>query len=158
MRLPRKWLALLLGAYVVSFSFFLEDYFYHSPYISAPSMSYGWRELMPRLQNFSNRFTDVRFSRSLSEPHIFVAFYTRMDPKEYQKASASWPRNVKFLDQFDGYYLGKYRFGDIHPIDPVTTPTLYIGKPEDFTPDFPEYFHIDYPSSKPAIIVAQKLP
>ncbi|MEK7090945.1 MAG: glycosyltransferase family 39 protein [Patescibacteria group bacterium] len=157
-RLPRQWLTLVIGAYITSFVFFGEDYLYHSPYLAAPSMSYGWRDLMPRLQAFTDRFPDVRFSRSLSEPHIFVAFYTRFDPREYQKASASWPRNVKFLDQFDGYYLGKYRFGVIHPADPVTIPTLYIGKPEDFSPDFPEYFHINYPSSRPAIIVAQKLP
>ncbi len=156
--LPRRWLSLVFGAYVISFVFFAEDYFYHSPYVIAPSMSYGWRELMPRLQAFSDRFTDVRFSRSLSEPHIFVAFYTKFDPQEYQKASQNWPRNVKFLDQFDGYYLGKYRFGVIHSQDPVVTPTLFIGKPEDFSPDSPEYFHIDYPSSRPAIKVTQKLP
>ncbi|KKU29383.1 MAG: hypothetical protein UX80_C0002G0019 [Candidatus Amesbacteria bacterium GW2011_GWA2_47_11b] len=156
--LPRRWLVLVFGAYVISFVFFAEDYFYHSPYVIAPSMSYGWRELMPRLQAFSDRFSDVRFSRSLSEPHIFVAFYTKFDPQEYQKASQNWPRNVKFLDQFDGYYLGKYRFGVIYPQDSVSIPTLYIGKPEDFSPDFPEYFHIDYPSSRPAIKVAQKLP
>ena len=157
-RLPRKWLALLAGAYVISFVFFVEDYLYHSSYITAPSMSYGWRELGPRLKPFSDRFSDVRFSRSLSEPHIFVAFYSRFDPREYQKAAASWPRHIKFLDQFDGYYLGKYRFGDIHPQDPVITPTLFIGKPEDFPAGFPQYFQIDYPSSRPAIIVAQKLP
>lgn len=157
-RLPRRLQILLAGVYIVSLFFFGEDYLFHSPYVSASSMSYGWRELIPRLQPFANRFPDVRFSRSLSEPHIFVAFYTRYDPRQYQQASASWPRNVKFLDQFDGYYLGKYRFGDIHPVDSVTAPTLFIGKPENFPPSFPEYFHIDYPSSRPAIIVAQKLP
>lgn len=157
-RFPRRLQILLAGVYVVSLFFFGEDYLFHSPYVSAPSMSYGWRELIPRLQPFADRFSEVRFSRSLSEPHIFVAFYTRYDPRQYQQASASWPRNVKFLDQFDGYYLGKYRFGDIYPTDLVTTPTLYIGKSENFPPGFPEYFHIDYPSSRPAIIVAQKLP
>ncbi len=157
-RFPRRLQILLVGVYIVSLFFFGEDYLFHSPYVSAPSMSYGWRELIPRLQPFAGRFPDVRFSRSLSEPHIFVAFYTRYNPRQYQQASASWPRNVKFLDQFDGYYLGKYRFGNIYPIDSVTTPTLFIGKPENFPPGFPEYFHIDYPSSRPAIIVAQKLP
>ena len=155
-RFPRRLQILLVGVYIVSLFFFGEDYLFHSPYVSAPSMSYGWRELIPRLQPFAGRFPDVRFSRSLSEPHIFVAFYTRYNPRQYQQASASWPRNVKFLDQFDGYYLGKYRFGNIYPIDSVTTPTLFIGKPENFPPGFPEYFHIDYPLFPPGYYCCPK--
>jgi len=148
----------LLCAYSLSLIFFLEDYVYHAPSINPQSMTYGWRELAPRLKAIAQRFTDVRISRSLSEPHIFVAFYSRLDPREYQKASAAWPRNVKFLDQYDGYFLGKYRFGDIYPKDSVTHPVLFVGKPDDFPPDYGEYFHIDYPNGQPAIQVAEKLP
>lgn len=148
----------LLCAYALSLAFFLEDYIYHAPSINPQSMTYGWRELTSRLKAISERFTDVRVSRSLSEPHIFMAFYFRLNPREYQKASAAWPRNVKFLDQYDGYFLGKYRFGNIYPQDAVDHPVLYIGKPDDFPPDYGEYFHIDYPNGRPAIQVAEKLP
>lgn len=148
--------------YFLFLTFFLEDYFYRGPYITANSMNYGFSELLPRLSAFSSRYADVRFSRSLSEPHIFVAFFEKIDPRIYQAASAKWSdfdkKGFTFLDQMDGYFLEKYRFGDIHPIDPVNHPVLFIGKPSDFPPDFPSYFQINYPDSRPAIEVAQKIP
>ena len=160
---PNKKIIILAFAFLIlNFAFFVEDYLYHAPQINGPAMNYGWKELMPRLKPFADRFPDVRFSRSLSEPQIFVAFYSQMNPDAYQKFSNSWPdfqsQGYKFLDQYDGYFLDKYRFGDIYPKDPVTHPVLYVGKDSDFPPDFPEYFHIDYPTGLPAIKVAEKLP
>ena len=152
----------LLCAYSLSLIFFLEDYVYHAPSINPQSMTYGWRELAPRLKSIAQRFTDVRISRSLSEPHIFVAFYWQIDPNIYQKAAGSWSdfssKGYKFLDQYDGYYLNNYRFGNIYPKDAVDHPVLYVGKSDDFPPDYGEYFHIDYPNGQPAIQVAEKLP
>ena len=152
----------LFCAYSLSLIFFLEDYVYHAPSINPQSMTYGWRELMPRLKAIARRFTDVRISRSLSEPHIFVAFYWQIDPLVYQKAAGSWAdfssKGYKFLDQYDGYYLNNYRFGNIYPTDAVDHPVLFVGKPDDFPPDYGEYFHINYPNGQPAIQVAEKLP
>lgn len=148
--------------YFIFSIFFFEDYVYHSPSILASSMSYGWKQLFTRLNPIAQRFSDVRFSRTLSEPHIFVAFYNQIPPRDYQSASKNWAdfqdKGFKFLDQYDGYYLGKYRFGDIHPKDKVDHPILFVGKPTDFPPDFSQYFHIDYPNGQPAIQVSEKLP
>ena len=162
-RSHKKIIIVSLGTlYLASLIFFLQDYRYHTPAVTAPSMSYGWGQLLPRLQPFADRFADVRFSRSLSEPHIFLAFYWQIDPRQYQQAAIKWSdfnqKGLSFLDQYDGYYLGKYRFGDIHPTDSVTHPVLFIGKPSDFPPDFPRYFDINYPSGLPAITVSQALP
>ena len=152
----------LLCAYSLSLIFFLEDYVYHAPSINPQAMTYGWRELAPRLKSIARRFTDVRISRSLSEPPIFVAFYWQIDPGVYQKAAGSWAdfssKGYKFLDQYDGYYLNSYRFGNIYPKDAVDHPVLFVGKPDDFPPDYGEYFHINYPNGQPAIQVAEKLP
>lgn len=152
----------LLTGYCLLLAFVLEDYIYHAPVNHARDMHYGWRELMVRLIPIADRFSEVRVSRSLSEPHIFFAFYLPIPPREYQASTRSWPNlpelGLTFLDQYDGYYLGKYRFGDTHSADPVVTPTLYVIPPGNFPDNYPEYFHIDYPSGKPAIIVAEKLP
>ena len=142
----------------LSCSFFLENYLYNSQILLGRSRNYGIKELTTRLKEISEKYDQVNFSRSLSEPHIFVAFYTHYDPRQYQQASALWPRDVKFLDQYDGYFLGKYRFGDLHLEDKSSKRTLYVGKPQDFPPDYPEYFHIDYLDGQSAIKVAQKLP
>ena len=62
------------GLYIVSLTFFLEDYFYHAPKLNAPAMSFGWREAIPRLVGIARDYTSVQVSRSLSDPQIFKAF------------------------------------------------------------------------------------
>jgi 4-amino-4-deoxy-L-arabinose transferase-like glycosyltransferase len=153
--------ALILG-YTLSLCFFMEDYIYHSPRSSAPAMSYGWKEALTRAAPMFDRFSEIRFSRSLSEPQVFAAFYLRIDPREYQAASANWAdfnvKGFRFLDQYDGYRLGKFRFGNINASEPVNVPTLYFGRPEDFPINTPEFFHIDFPNGQTAIKVSSKNP
>lgn len=146
---------------VVSMAFFLEDYYFHSARIFGPSRNYGYREAFLRAKPMLDTYPDVRLSRSLSSPHIFAAFYWQIDPSFYQKESQKWvdfDKKYKFLDQMDGYTLGKFRFGDIHPTDRVDHPTLYIGRRDEFPLSFPEYFHIDDPTGAVSVIVAEKKP
>jgi len=152
---------IMVVIYGVSLTFFLEDYFYHGPKVSAQSMSYGWRELMPRLASIAREYDQVFVSRSLSEPHIFVAFYSQMDPKIYQSYSQNWKdfdkNGLKFLDQYDGYYLGKYRFGNLNLDKAKLQKTLLVGRPQDIPHEFGQYFSIYYPNGDPAIQVSKSL-
>ncbi|MBI5358746.1 glycosyltransferase family 39 protein [Candidatus Amesbacteria bacterium] len=161
--LKKKSIIILLSIiYFLSTLFFIEDYLYHAPKNSARSMNYGWIDLMPRLMPIADRFPNVRFSRSLSEPHIFVAFYNKIDPVIYQKESQSWlefeEKGLKFLDQYDGYYLDKYRFGDLKYSEKVNEPTLYIGRPNEFPDDTSHYIKVFYPDGTPDMMVAEKQP
>ena len=149
---------LLIPLYLISFLFFVQKYYYHSPYILARPMLFGMKEAISRSLNLAPNYSQVRFSRGLSESHIYVAFYSKYDPTAYQQATADWPQNVKFLDQFDGYYLGTYRFGDLHYTDHLSGSTLFVGRPSDFPENTPEHFHIDYPDSTTAIKVSAKTP
>lgn len=160
--ISRGWSRLLLGSVIiVSLVFFLENYIYHSPLLFGAARNWGMKEVFARAKPLADKYTDVRFSRLLSEPHIYVAFYWQIDPAFYQQATAGWTdfdKRYKFLDQMDGYYLDKYRFGDIHPSDSTDHPILYIGRPTDFSNDFAEYFHIDYLNGQTAIKVAEARP
>ncbi|MEK7163647.1 MAG: glycosyltransferase family 39 protein [Patescibacteria group bacterium] len=161
--LKKKSLIILTSIfYLLSSVYFIEDYLYHAPKNSARSMNYGWTDLMPRLMPIASRFEDVRFSRSLSEPHIFLAFYTKADPKVYQQYSSGWlefeKKGLKFLDQYDGYYLEKFRFGDLKYGEQVTKPTLYIGRPDEFPDDTGYYIKTFYPDGTPDMMVAEKQP
>ncbi len=161
--LKKKSIVILISTiYFLSTLFFIEDYLYHAPKNSARSMNYGWTDLMPRLMPIAERFNNVRFSRSLSEPHIFVAFYNKIDPVVYQRESIAWlefeKKGLKFLDQYDGYYLGKYRFGDLNYGDKVLKPTLFVGRPDEFPDNAGHYIKIYYPDGKEAMRVAEKQP
>ena len=143
-------------------TFFVEDYFFHSQFVLSRSMNYGWAETLKRALPISKRYNRVRVSRSLSEPHIFVAFYAAFPPQKYQLYAQDWlvfeKKGLAFLDQFDGYFLDKFRFGDLNYGSSVDQSTLYIGKPEEFPKEVSGFFQVNYPDGTPAFKVAEKLP
>ncbi len=153
-------IALLLGV-SFSFAFFLEDYLYHSPKKISEAMLFGRREAFERMIPIANGFDEVHISRSLSEPHIFLAFYQRTDPRLYQSASGGWlvfeEKGMKFLDQLDGYWLGNFRFGDLNKETDSTKRVLQMGKPEEFNSSQEGYFTIVGPTGRELIKVAPKI-
>ena len=62
------------------------------------------------------------------------------------------------MDQYDGYYLDKYRFGDLKYEDKVTKPTLFVGRPDEFPSDVGYYIKVYYPNGIPAMLVVEKQP
>jgi len=131
-------------------------YLYHSRDL-ASGMLFGRKEAIVRVANLSKDYRQVFVSRSLSEPHIFVAFYSQLDPTIYQSQSPAWQafhlQKLKFLDQYDGYSLGKYTFGSLKFVDDKS---LYVGLPQDFPERIKPMFTIEYPDSSPAIFVSSQ--
>jgi hypothetical protein len=149
---------LVTALIIISFSFFLEIYLYHQRDLAA-GMLFGRRELVERITALAPAYTQIQVSRSLSEPHIYFAFYNHLDPRDYQRQSVSWQvyreKGLKFLDQYDGYYLNHIRFGSL---DYSSAPagSLLAGRPEDFPDTVKPMFVIDNPDGTPAIYVAAK--
>lgn len=152
-------LLLICVVYFVGVAFLAEDYFYHAPKLNAPAMSFGWKELMPRLSGLSRDYDEVYISRSLSEPQIFLAFYSRMDPAYYQKQAIAWKdfdqKGFKFLDQYDGYKLGKYRIGNLDFGLARGQNTLLVGRPGDIPESMKYHFQIFYPNGQVAVQVSE---
>ena len=143
---------------ILNFTLVAISYLNKSPLLTAKSMGYGWQPVIGQVS--SSTASQIRVSRSLSEPHAYYAFYAQMDPKAYQSDSTTWPDFIKigfsFLDQYDGYYLGKVRFGDLKLDKPVSQSTLFIGRKEDF-PDGTKFQVLStYPDSTPAIVYFNK--
>jgi 4-amino-4-deoxy-L-arabinose transferase-like glycosyltransferase len=145
--------------YLVGLAFLAEDYFYHAPKLNAPAMSFGWRELMPRLSGLASDYDEVYISRSLSEPQVFLAFYSQMDPVYYQNQAKAWKdfdkKGFRFLDQYDGYRLGKYRIGNLDFNLARGQKTLLVGRPSDIPESMKYHFQIFYPDDKVAIQVSE---
>ena len=155
----RPFFLLLLLFLCLSFSRFAKTYVRLSPVVSPPAMGYGFSQAVAEVIRLAPDFTQVRFSRTLSEPHIYLAFYSRFSPRDYQLASISWREfetlGFKFLDQYDGYRLGKYRFGDLNFDQPASSPTLFVGRPRDFPPSVTPKATYLYPDSTPAIVLVE---
>ncbi len=94
------------------FSFFLYDYFVLSPAKIGPAMLEG---NIKKVEELVDQYPEgeVVVPRSLSEPHIFVAFSQEIDPKQYQKATKTWnyqELGLGWVDQMPEYQLGRFVF------------------------------------------------
>jgi 4-amino-4-deoxy-L-arabinose transferase-like glycosyltransferase len=165
-RLLRKKTKLIGAAFILllllSTAMFLDNYRKNLPLASAKAMGYGWKDVVPVIQKAQSGYGEIRFSRSLSEPHIYLAFFMQINPAFYQASSYDWSdfenQGYRFLDQYDGYRLGDYRFGSLNYNETVDVPTLYVGRPDDFPPGTGWYVAAGYPDGTPAIVLAEKSP
>ena len=149
--------AFLVTAYSLLFAFFLEDYVYHSPRVLARGMNYGVKEAVTRALQLTGPDL-LQISRSLSEPHIYLAFYQATDPIVYQKdisRYADFPsQGYKFMDQLGDYSIAGIRYGNLR-LSSAGRREILVGRPGDFPAGYPEHFHLDYPDGTPSITVSQ---
>src|SRR5690606_16093866 len=99
----------------------------------------------------------VVIDKRLSEPHMYVAFYMQIDPRQYQewsKGLQAYRGNVGFVDQMDEYSLGKYFFTTNFQEKPELLNSDYVlaGKPEEFGEIVPDHI-VKYPDDTDAIYV-----
>lgn len=149
---------ILVIVLTVSFVIFLENYIYHAPSDSAQSMMYGRREMVLELKKIESQYDQIIVSRSLSEPHIYFAFYNLWDTKNYQGETKDWLRyrteGRSFIDQLGEYHLGKYIFTNIDfEENSKRTGILMVGKPEEFPRNIIPFKSISTVSGKPQIII-----
>jgi 4-amino-4-deoxy-L-arabinose transferase-like glycosyltransferase len=132
--------SLLAFAIIVSGAFFFEDYIYHQPVHAASSMQVANREIVSKTLEIESGYREIRVSRTLSVPQIWIAFDSRWDPVDYQVKTQDWLEYERkghlYIDQFDGYRLDKYRFGDLNwDANKNEDNVLFVGKPEEFPQD-----------------------
>ncbi len=160
--ISQKWRVskkLLLYSYIaillVSLGFFLEDYYYHAPRDQAQAMLYGRKQAVELTSAIDSRYSQVVFSRSLSEPQIYMAFYKKWDPADYQKQAQDWLRykteGRSFVDQLGDYSLGKYNFTSIDSKAFGKKDTLLIGKSNEFSSNANVVEKIKFPNGQDAI-------
>jgi hypothetical protein len=118
-------------------AFFIEDYIFHTPVKAAPSMQYGIEEIFYYINENGGKYDRIFLSKRLGVPNIWVAFYQKWDPIDYQMATKDWRRyeaeGRDYLDQLEHYSLGKYNFGSVDVGKLRETPnTLVIGEPREF--------------------------
>jgi len=133
-----------------------------SPALHSGGMGYGYRQLTEYLVSCMDKYGEIRISRTLSEAHIYFAFYSHYPPRIYQTHSPAWSDFEKlgfsFLDQYDGYHIGKIRFGDLNYQRRDKGNILYVGRPDDFPDTAVKAVISTYPDSSPAIVSVTQNP
>jgi len=143
----------------ITFSFFhfVQEYFYLYPTKQAKGMLFGNLEVSYWLEENSRSYSSVVVSRKLSEPHIYIAFAEKYNPKNYQDNSRNWnfeDNNLGWVDQMSNYTLGKYLFRNIDlSVDVKRVNSLLVGRKEEFPEGTNPIKIFNYPNGETSIIV-----
>jgi 4-amino-4-deoxy-L-arabinose transferase-like glycosyltransferase len=108
-------------------------YYYEQKTVANYGMMYGMQELYAFLHEYPTK--RVVLSRSLSEAHMYAAFFDPIEPKLFQQASKNWDieeKGLAWVDQQEGYFVGRYTVNSIDKIRDFTFDnTFIVGKPEE---------------------------
>ena len=139
-----KWkLAQIPIIFIFAFSFliFLNFYFFKLPQKPPDNLRYGYDKVFKKVLEEKDNYDEIVISKVFTEPQIFIAFYSNLDPNIFQQASKDWRRYEKsdklYVDQLQSWNLGKFYFEDINWSlkDSNRINALIVSKPEDFPQD-----------------------
>ena len=154
----------VIFVFSLSFVSFSEDYLYHAPAKGAESMKYGMEEAVAFVNENGAKYDQVVVSRSLGVPHIWVAFYEKIDPRLVQEASLKWAEQQQesglvYIDQLGSYRLGKYAFGDINLEDIIRTgkKSLVVGRAWEFKVGSNIVKTVGYQNQAPLVLIVDPL-
>ncbi len=165
---PKKQLLLtsILFLWVLSsFGLYLKEYVgeYKTKYSS--SWQYGYQQVMEYLNEHSREYEKIFITKGYGEPHIFYAFFTKLDPQEIQPG----PNNIRFnksdwfwTDKIDNVY-----FVNDWQIPTVTVSSLKLESGEEISTQrsllitLPEHIPVNahvidtiqFPDGSPAFII-----
>lgn len=107
----RKFAIISISAlYLVSFLFYLHEYYYPYPWNSERWWHYGWGQAISEIKSIDKNYDKVIISMSGEPAWIFFAGYYQFDPAAWQKNFPVTSHST--LDGFGGVsYIDKFYFG-----------------------------------------------
>jgi len=122
--------------YFAGFAYFLWRYFLFYPEESASFWQDGHKIMVEKLKKHESRFDKVVATTHYGQPHIFVAFFTPIDPNFYQQEVVKPDQQGIFNERIP--HLGKIEFRQISSEDFYLPNTLVITEnrpaPENLPP------------------------
>jgi 4-amino-4-deoxy-L-arabinose transferase-like glycosyltransferase len=147
---------LLIGiitfVYILSFGYFLRQYFYTLPVQHADFWNYGWREVVNYTQKTSGKYDQVVVA-DIGMPYIYFLFYGKYDPYKYQKeairAYVSDQYGFEHVEGFDKYiFVDNFTWNQLK--NNLQPKTLYVVSGKDTLDDGKYLKIINYPDGKNA--------
>jgi hypothetical protein len=148
---------ILLAAEILIFMF---QYYAWYPKAFAKDWQYGYKEAVQYAETHKDQYQDIIFTKWYGEPQLFLAFYGKLDPREFQKDNIKLKRyeelGLPWLDQLEVYKIGKYSFTSLDWKGPGDNKnTLYIGKSDDFWVDTTYLKQIKFPDGSTAFNIVE---
>lgn len=107
---------ILVGLISYSLIYRIDHYIFHQFNKPLGGVHYGYDQIFDYTEKNKGDYEKIIFTKQQSEPQIFLAFYSKMDPLTFQSYSKDWKgfekEGFKFLDMTN-YNLDKYQFKNI---------------------------------------------
>ena len=121
-------IAITTLAYLLGLGYFCWRYFLFYRLDSTMSWQAGHKEMVQKLNQYQERFETIVVTTHYGQPHIFIAFFTPIDPWFYQQEVAKDNQQGIFNARIP--YLGKIQFRQISSEDFCLPNTLIIAEKE----------------------------
>jgi hypothetical protein len=114
--------------YLACFGYFLWRFWLFYPEDSAGSWQVGHQEMVRQVSQHQDRFDTVVITTFYGQPHIFLAFFTPLDPAWYQEQVNRPDQQGIFNERIP--YLGKFQFRQVENKDFCLPNTLVVTDTE----------------------------
>lgn len=84
-KLKKAILLIFGGLYLLSYLYFLDEYFVHLPVHNSKYWEYGYKQIVEVVTPIQNQFKTIKVQQSYAQPYIYFLFYQKYDPAKYQK-------------------------------------------------------------------------
>ncbi|MDP3888604.1 MAG: glycosyltransferase family 39 protein [bacterium] len=121
-------IAILIGGYLFSFIYYLDQFFVHAPIANSTYWQYGYKQAVQHVKENGKNYEKIIFTQKYGQPYIYYLFYTQYPPSQYQK-------QAKLIENSDGDVgyvsnIDSIEFRDIYwPTDRALKNTLFVGGP-----------------------------
>ena len=125
----RLFLSVVAVLFVFNFSYYLLQYYVHTPYEISQWWQYGNKEAVLEAKSLENKYSHIVYTYTYDQPYIYYLFYDKIDPGWYQN---NW--NYLGTGEVERMrrVIGKYEFRDINfGQDSQMKNTLLIGTPQE---------------------------
>lgn len=144
--------ALILGCYLFSFIYMVDQYYIVAPFKNAKHQYYGYKEVVLSTQEARGAGAQLHMSQSYDQPYMYFLFYDRYDPHTYQQTNnyiSNSQGDVGLISQINpnitfgaiNWSADQNQIGHIFVGDPVTT--IHPEKSSD--PNKYNVIEVNYP-------------
>jgi 4-amino-4-deoxy-L-arabinose transferase-like glycosyltransferase len=119
---------------VASLAILTKTYFIDYPLYVTRAWQYGMREAIQYAEQSSYQcvvMSNQIYLKKCGSLHIFIPFYTKSSPKEYQKKVISPEQRVELFHGRTDYAIGKYNIASIAKSENIKPSCLYIIEPKE---------------------------
>ena len=132
----------LIFSFVFNFSYYLHQYYIHTPIEYGNYWQYGYKELFNYLKTVEDKYDKIVVTYKYDQPYIYYLFYNKTDPFWYQ---FNWDYLGTGEVERMRRIIGKYEFRNIDwNKDSILNNVLLVGTSEEFPEGIPKNKEIKF--------------